>query len=141
MKTKKMTKNKQDSSSKFDELFEKIKKCVGKNFRPGDEITINDAVEAIVNCDRVLEQIKSEGDIVTTRNGFTAVNQLYKVLKIWQAQKTDALVQLGLTPKSRKQITGSAESEQPISETTTGRKPNRKEQIAAQCEQAAEEFV
>lgn len=126
--------------SDFEKVFKKVKGWVGKNYQAGDDVVIADAAEAIINCERVLLQIKEEGDIVRTRNGFTAVNQLYKILKIWQAQKMDALIQLGLTPKARKQISGSAEGDGVVSEPGTGRKASKASLKETSREEEAEEY-
>lgn len=143
VKTKQGSKPKVDtvgSQSDFEKVFNKVKSWVGKNYQAGDDVVIADAAEAIINCERVLFQIKNEGDIVRTRNGFTAVNQLYKILKIWQSQKMDALIQLGLTPKARKQISGSAEGDGVVSEPGTGRKASKVSLKEASREEEAEEY-
>lgn len=119
-------------------LFEKIKKCVGKNYQAGDEYTIEDAARAIIKCSELQMRIAKEGDLVEGYNHTMYKNPLYDVLKLWENKKMSALTALGLTPYARKRLIGTAEGEQPKSEITTGRKAQKSKSKTP--EETEEEF-
>ncbi len=129
-------------ATKLSALEKKLKICVGDNFKKGDEIMIADAAQAILKCENFIAKIEEEGELICGANNIKYKNPYYEILKFWEGKKRAALIELGLTPRARKTLVGTAQSQDgDKSESKTGRKKSKSQLEKERQEELESEFL